>query len=126
MARKASGFVSRIGAIFDEAATGIAGASGRPAAFATALAVVLAWAASGSVFHYSDKWLLIIGTGTTIVTFLMVFVIQASQNRDSAAIQVKLDVLIRSSGAKNTFMGIERRAKEEIRELKKKHKRQAN
>jgi low affinity Fe/Cu permease len=125
MAREASGFVSRIGAIFDEAATSIAGASGRPAAFATALAVVLAWAASGSVFHYSDKWLLIIGTGTTIVTFLMVFVIQASQNRDSAAIQVKLDELIRSSGAKNTFMGIERRTKEEIRELKKKHKRQA-
>jgi len=125
MARKASGFVSRIGAIFDEAATSIAGASGRPAAFATALAVVLAWAASGSVFHYSDKWLLIIGTGTTIVTFLMVFVIQASQNRDSAAIQVKLDELIRSSGAKNTFMGIEKSTKEEIRELKKKHKRQA-
>jgi len=76
------------------------------------------WAATGPVFHYSDTWQLVINTGTTIVTFLMVFLIQNSQNRDGAAIQVKLDELIRVSAAKNFFVGIEHLSDEEIDRLR--------
>ncbi|RYE61971.1 MAG: low affinity iron permease family protein, partial [Oxalobacteraceae bacterium] len=72
----------------------------------------------GPVFHFSDTWQLVINTGTTIITFLMVFLIQNSQNRDGAAIQVKLDELIRVSAAKNTFVGIEHLTDEEIEELR--------
>ena len=120
MARKASGLLSGLGRAFDEAATTLAQASGRPAGFALALAVVVVWAATGPFFRYSDSWMLVMSTAATIVTFLMVFIIQASQNRDSAAIQVKLDELIRSSGAKNAFMGIENLSKAEIQRLRKK------
>jgi low affinity Fe/Cu permease len=80
--------------------------------------VVLVWAATGPVFHYSDTWQLVINTGTTIITFLMVFLIQNSQNRDGAAIQVKLDELIRVSAAKNFFVGIEHLSDEEIDRLR--------
>jgi low affinity Fe/Cu permease len=79
---------------------------------------VLAWAVMGPVYHYSDTWQLVINTGTTIVTFLMVFLIQNSQNRDSAAIQVKLDELIRVSAGKNGFVGIERLTDSEIERLR--------
>ncbi|MGX8008869.1 low affinity iron permease family protein [Mesorhizobium sp. ORM8.1] len=72
------------------------------------------WAASGPVFHYSETWQLIINTGTTIVTFLMVFLIQNTQNRDGAAIQAKLDELIRSGRAKNDFIGIEHLTEAEV------------
>jgi low affinity Fe/Cu permease len=87
-------------------------------AFAAALAVIVAWALTGPIFHFSDTWQLIINTGTTIVTFLMVFLIQSSQNRDNAAIQVKLDELIRVSEAKNRFVGIEHLTDEEIDEIR--------
>ncbi len=93
-------------------------AAGRPAAFVVAFAIVLAWAISGPLFHFSDTWQLVINTGTTIVTFLMVFLIQNSQNRDSAAIQVKLDELIKVSNARNSFIGIEHLSDEELEELR--------
>jgi len=80
---------------------------GRAWVFALAVGVILAWAVTGPFFGFSDTWQLIINTGTTIVTFLMVFLIQNAQNRDGAAIQVKLNELIRVSKAKNSFVGVE-------------------
>jgi low affinity Fe/Cu permease len=93
-------------------------AAGRAIAFVLALAVILVWAITGPIFGFSDTWQLIINTGTTIVTFLMVFLIQNSQNRDSAAIQVKLDELIRTGHVRNTFVGIEHLSDEELEELR--------
>jgi low affinity Fe/Cu permease len=79
---------------------------------------VAVWAVLGPVFHYSDTWQLVINTGTTIITFLMVFLIQNSQNRDSAAIQVKLDELIRAGAGKNFFVGIEHLTEQELERLR--------
>lgn len=103
---------------FSHAASTVATAMGKPSAFALALLTVLVWAATGPIFHYSDTWQLVINTGTTIVTFLMVFLIQNSQNRDGVAIQVKLDELIRVSAAKNFFVGIEHLSDDEIDRLR--------
>jgi low affinity Fe/Cu permease len=99
---------------FTEGASAVAYAAGRPMTFAGALLVIVLWAAAGPVFQYSDTWQLIINTGTTIVTFLMVFLIQNTQNRDGAAIQAKLDELIRVSAAQNAFIGIEHLDEEEV------------
>ena len=104
---------------FGDFANMVARAAGKPGAFVIAILVIIAWGASGPIFGYSDTWQLIINTGTTIVTFLMVFLIQNSQNRDSAAIQVKLDEIIRASEAKNSFVGIEHLTEEEIEDLRK-------
>ena len=96
---------------FSQAFTSVASATsrwtGRASAFLLCCAVVVVWAATGPLFGYSDTWQLVINTGTTIVTFLMVFLIQNTQNRDNAALQAKLDELIRASKAKNEFIGIE-------------------
>ena len=102
---------------FDKAAAGVARAVGRPWVFALAVALVAVWALLGPFYGYSDTWQLVINTGTTIVTFLMVFLIQNTQNRDSAAIQVKLDELIRAvDKARNELIGLEQRSEVEIEE----------
>lgn len=111
--------------MFDEAAAKVARWTGRPLAFGLALLIIVVWGVTGPIFQYSDTWQLIINTGTTIVTFLMVFLIQNSQNRDSAAIQIKLDELIRVGEVKNTFVGIEHLTEEEIEELREKCERAA-
>lgn len=97
-----------MGRWFERFAQHVAGWSGRPLAFISALLVVILWAGSGPVFGFSDTWQLVINTGTTIVTFLMVFLIQNAQNRDGAAIQAKLDEVIRAlNNGRNEFIGIE-------------------
>ncbi|MBV8894893.1 MAG: low affinity iron permease family protein [Acidobacteriaceae bacterium] len=89
--------------------------SGRPATFLLAVAVVGVWALTGPLFNFSDTWQLVINTGTTIVTFLMVFLIQATQNRDTLAVQLKLDELIvATKNARNHIAGIEDATEEEI------------
>lgn len=94
-------------------------AVGHPAAFMIALTVVLLWSVSGPVFGFSDTWQLVINTGTTIVTFLMVFLIQNTQNRDTEAIHLKLDELIRSHRpAKNSYISLEDLSIEEMDKLK--------
>ena len=99
--------------------------AGSPKTFLGAIVLLSIWAASGPFFGFNDTWQLIINTGTTIVTFLMVFLIQNSQNRDSAAIQVKLDELIRVGEVKNEFVGIEHLTEEEIEDLRAKCERAA-
>ncbi|MGN6583577.1 MAG: low affinity iron permease family protein [Rhizobiaceae bacterium] len=104
--------------LFSQTANKVAFAAGHAATFIGCVAVVIVWAASGPFFGFTDTWQLIINTGTTIVTFLMVFLIQNTQNRDGAAIQAKLDELIRASLAENAFIGIEHLTEEEVNEFR--------
>jgi low affinity Fe/Cu permease len=103
---------------FADIATTIDQLSGRPITFGVALLIIVIWAITGPLFNFSDTWQLIINTSTTIVTFLMVFVIQNTQNRDGAAIQAKLDELIRVSAARNTLIGIETLTQDEIADIR--------
>jgi low affinity Fe/Cu permease len=103
---------------FRKVAHATAGAIGSPYAFVTAVLIVVVWAVSGPAFHYSDTWQLVINTGTTIVTFLVVFMIQNTQNRDSRAIHLKLDELIRAvESARNGLVDVEDLPDEELARL---------
>ena len=107
---------------FSSVARAISTLVGRPVAFAFAALFVIAWAASGPLFGYSDTWQLVVNTSTTIVTFLMVFVIQHTQNRDTAAIQIKLDELIRATqGAHNALLDLEELDEERLKEYLKRY-----
>ncbi len=95
---------------------------GRPRVFSLAVAVIVVWIVTGPIFHFSDTWQLVINTGTTIVTFLMVFLIQNTQNRDTEAIQVKLDELIRATrGAHNALLDLEELEEETLDAFRKKY-----
>jgi low affinity Fe/Cu permease len=111
---------------FARAAATIARVAGKPATFLTAVALVVLWASSGPLFGFSDTWQLVINTSTTIVTFLMVFLIQNTQNRDTAAIQIKLDELIlRLHGADGKLAAAEDMSDEELERLHRHYKQQA-
>lgn len=100
---------------------------GRPLAFALAVAVILVWCLTGSLFHYSDTWQLVINTGTTVITFLMVFLIQSTQNRDAEAVQVKLDELLRATaGAHNALLDLEELEQEELDQIQTNYKQLAS
>ncbi len=100
---------------------------GRPLTFGVAFFIIIAWAICGPVFHYSDTWQLVINTGTTIITFLMVFLIQNTQNRDTAAVQLKLDELIRvSETARNKLLTLEDLTEAELDQMKESFSRIAN
>ena len=102
-------------------------AVGRPAAFIVALASIIIWAALGPMFHFSDTWQLVINTATTIITFLMVFLIQNTQNRDTKAIHLKLDELLRGvAGARTSLVNLEQLSDEELERLQKQFERLGN
>ena len=104
---------------FSKAAQWTSRQCGRPLTFGLAVLVVVVWAVTGPMFDYSDTWQLVINTGTTIVTFLMVFLIQNTQNRDAAAVQLKLDELIRAhQGARNRLLTIEDLTEKELDQIK--------
>ncbi|HEX9265168.1 MAG TPA: low affinity iron permease family protein [Candidatus Binatia bacterium] len=104
---------------FSDFARGAANVSGSSTTFALAVLIVIVWAASGPLFGYSDTWQLVINTGTTIVTFLMVFLIQSTQNKDTQALQIKLDELIRATkGARNLLIDLEQLDDEQIERLR--------
>jgi len=101
---------------FTRAAKAASRATGRPATFAIAVTVIVLWALTGPIFDYSDTWQLVINTGTTIITFLMVFLIQNTQNRDTEALQIKLDELLRSvENAHTVLLDLEELDDEELR-----------
>jgi low affinity Fe/Cu permease len=111
--------------LFTRIANTVAHLAGLPPTFAVCCLIVAIWAVSGPLFGFSDTWQLVINTGTTIVTFLMVFLIQNTQNRDGAALQAKLDELIRVSRAHNHFIGIEHLTESEVEEIRDKCERAA-
>ena len=104
---------------FERIAQAVAAWTGRPIGFVLAFSIILVWGVSGPLFGYSDTWQLVINTSTTIVTFLMVFLIQNAQNRDASAIQAKLDELIRAvDGARDEFIGIEHLTQDELERIR--------
>jgi low affinity Fe/Cu permease len=107
------------GSLFGRLARWISRRAGHPQTFVIAVLLVIIWAVSGPIFDFNTTWQLIINTATTIATFLMVFLIQNTQNRDTDALHLKLDELIRATkGAHNTMLGIEQAAEKELEELK--------
>ena len=104
---------------FDKLAQAVARSAGRPLTFIVAVVLVVAWGVSGPIFGYSDTWQLVINTGTTIVTFLMVFLIQNTQNRDTDALQVKIDELLRvTEGARLALLDLEEMKADELERIK--------
>jgi low affinity Fe/Cu permease len=104
---------------FSRFAKWTARATGRPVTFVLAASVIVVWAITGPIFQFSDTWQLVINTSTTIITFLMVFLIQSTQNRDTESMQVKLDEIIRSIGnAKNEVLDLEELEEEELDEIR--------
>ena len=104
---------------FGRLSKNISRATGRPIAFGLAVGVVLLWVITGPIFGFSDTWQLIINTGTTIVTFLMVFLIQSTQNRDTEALQIKIDELIRATeGAHNALLDLEDMDEEQLDKIR--------
>ncbi len=105
--------------LFTSIAGRVASFAGQPLSFVLALAIIILWGVSGPLFHYSDTWQLVVNTATTIVTFLMVFLIQNSQNRDAGAMQAKLDELLRAvEEAREQFIGIEHQTDREIEQIR--------
>lgn len=110
--------------IFRHLARAASDALGKPLAFWMALILIVVWAATGPMFHYSDTWQLVINTSTTIITFLMVFIIQNTQNRDNKSIHLKLDELIKSvRGARNSMIDLDKLSDEQLHELEGDYKR---
>jgi low affinity Fe/Cu permease len=104
---------------FNHFAKWTARTAGHPSTFGIAVAIILVWAVTGPIFHFSDSWQLVINTGTTIVTFLMVFLIQNTQNRDAVAMHIKLDELIRAvKGAHNELVDLEEMTEEQLEQMK--------
>jgi len=99
-------------------ANGVAEASGYPSVFGAAVLTVVVWLVTEAIFDFSNTWQLVMNTLTSVITFLIVFLVQTSQNRDSAALQAKLDELIRVSSAHNHFVGLEHLPPEEIAEIR--------
>ena len=107
-----------IGLMMERAATAVAHWTGTTAAFSLAFAIILVWGLTGPLFGFSDTWQLVINTGTTIITFLMVFLIQRSQNKESLAVQLKLNELVSAmKGASNRLIDVEELGEEELRVL---------
>ena len=111
---------------FTRLATIISTAAGQPLSFVMAVMIIVVWGVTGPLFHFSDTWQLVVNTGTTIVTFLMVFLIQNSQNRDGAAMQAKLDELLRAvDKAREQFIGVEHLTEREIEMIRRALEREA-
>ncbi|MEP7185789.1 MAG: low affinity iron permease family protein [Rhodanobacter sp.] len=105
--------------LFRRFAEGTSRLAGKPIAFILAAGLVVVWASTGPLFGYGDTWQLVINTSTTVITFLMVFLIQSSQNRDTAALQIKLDELIRTSQAHNALLNLEELDEDELSRIRK-------
>ena len=118
--------MSRLSQAFRSFAEATARYSGKPVAFLLAAGIVVVWAATGPLFHFGDTWQLVINTGTTIITFLMVFLIQNSQNRDSAALQIKLDELIRSTRARNSLLDVDNLDEEALERIRENYRKLAH
>lgn len=111
--------VSKLSHFFNNFSATVTKITGSAYVFIIAISVVIIWAITGPLFNFSDTWQLVINTGTTIITFLMVFVIQHSQNKDTVALQLKLDELIAASKASNKLIGVEELTDEELEVMKK-------
>src|SRR5690349_2226509 len=119
MLHATSSLTHRRSGLFAQFARRISDASGHPLSFGVAIGVIIIWAATGPIFHFSDTWQLVVNTGTTIVTFLMVFLIQNTQNRDTHALQLKMNELIRATqGAHNALMSLEELTDQELHVLR--------
>ncbi|WP_246690732.1 low affinity iron permease family protein [Neorhizobium alkalisoli] len=112
--------------MFDVFSNAVSAGAGKPATFVAAVVLIVVWGVSGPFFGFSETWQLVVNTGTTIITFLMVFVLQNSQNRDSEAVQTKLDELILSSHAANEFVGIEKLDEKQLKRLSESLKRHSD